>query len=229
MSLLSSPERRRWFDPHDNPAFRFDWLLLGAVGAICGLGLTMIYSATRYTNPKLRGHLSPTYHLQRQGIALAVGLVVATIVFLVDYRKLRDLWPLAYGMSLPLLLAVRFAGAGTGGTTAWFNIGPFQFQPSELAKLALIISMGGFLAAHEGDFDAWRLAQSLLLAGVPMALVMLQNDLGTMLVMAVCTIAGGVLGSHLAITQGSRWIRVVFMVVVIAVIGKFAYDILVSR
>ena len=189
MAILTSPERRRLIDPHNNPALRLDWGLLFAVGVLSGCGLTMIYSATRDPNPAAKNPVSATYYLERQGIALLVGLVVATVVMLVDYRKLRDLWPLLYGMTLPLLAAVKFVGAGTGGMTAWFNIGPFQFQPSEVAKLVLVVSLAGFLSRHEGDFDAWRLLQVLALAGAPMALVLYQNDLGTMLVMAVCTIA----------------------------------------
>ena len=189
MAVLTSPERRRFIDPHNNPAMRLDWALLFVVGVLSGFGLTMIYSATRDPNPAAKSPVSATYYLERQGIALLVGLVVAAVVMLVDYRKLRDLWPLLYGMTLPLLAAVKFVGQGKGGTTAWFNIGPFQFQPSEVAKLVLVVSLAGFLSRHEGDFDAWRLVQALALAGVPMALVLYQNDLGTMLVMAVCAIA----------------------------------------
>ncbi len=189
MAVFTSQERRRYFDPTANPLLRFDWLLLFAVGATCGFGLTMVYSTTRIALPKSKGHIAPTYYLERQGIALVIGVAVAALAMVIDYRKLRDLWPLAYGLSLPLLLAVRFVGVGTGGTTAWFNVGPFQFQPSELAKLVLIVSLAGFCSHHEGEFDAWRLVQVLALAGIPMALVMLQNDLGTMLVMAVCAIA----------------------------------------
>ncbi len=189
MSLMATPERRRLFDPHNSRALRFDWLLLIAVGAICSYGLLMIYSVARYTNPVLKHPLSASYDIQRQAIALLVGVAAATVVFLIDYRKLRDFWPLLYGLSLPMLLAVRFVGVNTGGTTAWFNVGPFQFQPSEVGKLVLIVSMAGFLSVHEGDFDAWRLAQTIMLAGAPMALVMLQNDLGTMLVMVVCAVA----------------------------------------
>ena len=90
---------------------------------------------------------------------------------------------------VPLLLIVRFVGQGRGGTTAWFNLGPFQFQPSELAKLVLVVSVAGYCHEHRGELDAYRLGVALLLAGVPMGLVMAQNDLGTMLVMAVCVIA----------------------------------------
>ena len=169
MAVLTSPERRRFIDPHNNPAMRLDWALLFVVGVLSGFGLTMIYSATRDPNPAAKSPVSATYYLERQGIALLVGLVVAAVVMLVDYRKLRDLWPLLYGMTLPLLAAVKFVGQGKGGTTAWFNIGPFQFQPSEVAKLVLVVSLAGFLSRHEGDFDAWRLVQALALAGVPMA------------------------------------------------------------
>ena len=168
---------------------RLDWLLWFAAGATSGLGLLMIHSATR-NRARLSGRaISELYFVQRQGVAVLVGVVIAVIATAFDYRKLRDLWPLFYGLSLPLLAAVRFVGAGQGGTTAWFNVGPFQFQPSEMAKLVLIVAMAGYCHRHQGELDAWHLAQALALAGVPMGLVMLQNDLGTMLVMGVCVIA----------------------------------------
>jgi rod shape determining protein RodA len=170
-----------------NPIFHIDWLLLGAGAAISSLGLLMIYSATR-TRMQLEG-LSRVYYVERQGIALAIGLVLGFVATVVDYRKLKELWPLLYGATLPLLLAVRVVGHDRGGTTAWFDVGPLQFQPSELAKLTLIVALAGYCQQHKGELDAWRLAVALTLAAIPMGLVMLQNDLGTMLVMAVCVVA----------------------------------------
>lgn len=190
MATISPPVRRsRWLDPHASPLLRIDWLMWFAAGATTGLGLVMIHSATR-NRARLTGRaIDPLYFVQRQGIAVVIGVVLAVIATAIDYRRLRDLWPLFYGLSLPLLLAVRFVGAGQGGTTAWFNVGPFQFQPSEVAKLVLIVALAGYCHRHQGELDAWHLAQALGLAAVPMGLVMLQNDLGTMLVMGVCVIA----------------------------------------
>ncbi len=186
-------------DPH--PIFHIDWLMLMAAGAVTALGLLMIYSSTR-THLALNS-TSTMYYVERQGIALGIGLVLALLATVIDYRKLQELWPLLYGATLPLLFVVRFVGHDRGGTTAWFNVGPLQFQPSEIAKLAVIVALAGYCQQHRGELDAWRLAVALTLAGIPMGLVMLQNDLGTMLVMGVCVIAvlvvAGLKPLHLAV------------------------------
>jgi rod shape determining protein RodA len=186
-----------------NPVFHIDWLLLMAAGAISGLGLLMIYSATR-TRLQLHGTVT-TYYVTRQGIALAIALVAALVASLVDYRKLKELWPLLYGLTLPLLLAVKFVGHTRGGTTAWFNVGPLQFQPSELAKITLIVALAGYCQAHRGELDAWRLSMALLLGGIPMALVFLQGDLGSMLVMGVCLVA-------VLVVAGLRFVHLLVLV-----------------
>jgi rod shape determining protein RodA len=187
--------------------------------AITALGITMIYSSTR-TRLTLE-HVNRFYYVERQCIALVIGLVGMFIAMAIDYRKLRDIYPLFYLATLPLLLAVRFIGTGRNSTTAWFQIGPLQFQPSEIAKIALIIALAGYCHQHRGDLDAWRLAIALGIAAVPMALVMLQNDLGTMLVMCVIVAA-------LVLVAGIRPLHIatVFLVVAtlvgsLVVTGKF--------
>ncbi|MDQ1467525.1 MAG: rod shape determining protein RodA, partial [Actinomycetota bacterium] len=169
------------------PLRHVDYLLLATPLAITALGMLMIYSSTR--SRLTLEHINRFYYVERQGLALAIGLVAMFVAMLVDYRKLRDLFPLLYLAMLPLLLAVRFVGTGRNDTTAWFQLGPLQFQPSEIAKVVLIVALAGYCHQHRGDLDAWRLALALALAAVPMALVMLQNDLGTMLVMCVVVAA----------------------------------------
>lgn len=215
---------RRLVDPNTSVVFRFDWLLFAAVAATSALGLTMVYSSTKnHAKVSLTpSSLAPSYFLERQMIALLLGMVIAGVVMMVDYRKLLNLWPIAYFSMLPLLLAVKFIGQGRGGTTAWFNIGPFQFQPSELAKLVVIVSLAGYCQRHEGELDAWRLSIALLIAGVPMALVLFQNDLGTMLVIGVCVIAvlvvAGLKPVHLVVLT----LLTVTLVGGLAASGKFA-------
>ena len=152
MSILTPPKVRRFIDPHHSPLLRFDWLLLLAVCAASGLGLAMVFSAS-HNHAKVSvtpSTLAPSYFLERQGIALAVGMLVCAAVFLLDYRKLLQLWPLAYGFTLVLLFAVRLVGFARGGTTAWFNIGPFQLQPSEFAKI-IVLTGGENTSGGPGD------------------------------------------------------------------------------
>ena len=107
------------------------------------------------------------------------------IVILVDYRRVRDMWALVYLATLPLLAGVLVIGRSHKGAQAWFQVGPMQFQPSEIAKVAVIVAIAGYCHQHRGDLDAWRLAVAVALAGGVMALVFLQHDLGTTLVIMV--------------------------------------------
>jgi len=87
-----------------HPIFHIDWLMLMAAGAVTALGLLMIYSSTR-TRLELNS-TSTLYYVERQGLALGIGIVLALIASVVDYRKLQELWPLLYGATLPLLFVV---------------------------------------------------------------------------------------------------------------------------
>ena len=187
-TFTASPELATSFRPvRTSRLARVDVVLVVATAALSAIGMVMVYTSTRAH--RLDGALAGQYFLKRQAGAVAIGVVAAIIAATFDYRKLRETWIVLYASMIPLLLIVRVVGQGRGGTTAWFNIGPFQFQPSEIAKLVVIVAIAGYCHEHQGDLDAYRLGVALALAAVPMALVMLQNDLGTMLVMAVCVIA----------------------------------------
>jgi rod shape determining protein RodA len=163
--------------------------------------MLMIYSSTR-TRLTSQG-LSSLYYVQRQGLALVLGVIVMTLAMTIDYRRLRDLYPLVYVAVLPLLAGVLLLGASRRGAQAWFQLGPLQFQPSELAKVAVVVVVAGYLHQHRGDLDAWRLAVTLALAGVAVSLVLLQNDLGTALVcvgaVGAILVVAGIRPVHLAV------------------------------
>ncbi|MET0665045.1 MAG: rod shape-determining protein RodA [Acidimicrobiales bacterium] len=162
-----------------------DWILVASTVAVALLGVVMVYSATRGTDDD-----PTTYFLQRQAmfVVIGVGLMAAMAAF--DYRRLRD-WaiPIA-GAALFLLFAVLTPlGTESKGIQAWFEVAGFQLQPAELAKLALIIGLSAFLTLEKEDIDGKRLATILGISAVPMALIMLQPDLGTVLVFGVMSLA----------------------------------------
>jgi rod shape determining protein RodA len=202
-----------------NPLRHVDVLLIATPFAITALGIVMIYSSTR-TRLSLE-HVSRFYYVERQGLALLIGIVAMLVAMSIDYRKLRDFFPLLYLATLPLLFAVRFVGTGRNSTTAWFQLGPLEFQPSEIAKIVLVVTLAGYCHQHRGDLDAWRLAIALGIALVPMALVMLQNDLGTMLVLCVIVAAvvlvAGIRPLHIA----TVFLVVATLVGALVVTGKF--------
>ena len=156
-----------------------DVTLLAGVLAIASLGVVMVYSASRNLGA------DEGFFLRRQAVFSMIGLGVMGLVATIDYRKARDFAPLIYAASVAgLLLVLSPLGSNRRGAQAWFQIGGFQLQPSEPAKVGLIICIAAYAAHHRGDLNGRRMAGALALAAVPMILIELQPDLGTMLVFA---------------------------------------------
>jgi rod shape determining protein RodA len=165
-----------------NPAApwrHIDLVLVGCIVAVGALGCLMIFSATRGRDPSD----FDTSFLLKQVLYVSIGAAIMLLVALIDYRRYRELAPILYGVVLvSLLMVVTGLGSERKGSQAWFQIGPFQLQPSELAKIVVIIALASVIAHFDSELDAKRLAVVLAVAGVPMALIMLQPDLGTTLV-----------------------------------------------
>ena len=193
--------------------------------AIAGLGVLMVYSATRngVGIGRTPGRNDHTYLVKQFGF-LVVGFVVMMLTASIDYRKYRD-WiiPIYTLMCLMLALVVSPLGATTKGAQSRFELAGLQLQPSELAKPVLILALASLFAAWKGDIDVRRLGMALGVALLPMALIMLQPDLGTALVFIAITIAifvaAGVRGRYLAILA---------LVGVIAVVGILKSDVLAT-
>jgi rod shape determining protein RodA len=184
MATITAPVARRHAAAESRVFLHIDVVLLALPLAISALGLLMIYDSSR--NRLAADGLSRLYYVERQGLAIALGLVAMLVVMLIDYRRIRDLWALVYVLILPLLAGVIVLGSSHKGAQAWFQVGPLQFQPSEIAKVALVVAIAGYCHQHRGDLDAWRLGVALGLAGLVMAMVYAQHDLGTMLVIMTC-------------------------------------------
>ena len=148
---------------HDHSAAwrHLDLVLLATVAAISVLGLLMVYSATR-------GIEQPydTSYVTKQFMFLVLGVTAMAGVAMVDYRKIRDLGPFIYGASILLLVLVRSPlGSRQNGTQGWFQIGPFQLQPSEIAKLGLIIGFAWMASQFRGEIDGRRFVALLAVGG----------------------------------------------------------------
>jgi rod shape determining protein RodA len=158
-----------------------DLALVAATVAIAGMGVLMVYSATQ--NKLTDAGLDPYMYLKRQSVWVVLGVLVMAVMITVDYRVFRDIAPVILLGTIGLLLLVLSPlGSSTRGAQAWFQFGSFQLEPSEWAKLALIVCVSAYCATHRGDLDGRRLVTVLALAGIPMALIYLQPDLGTDLV-----------------------------------------------
>ena len=158
--------------------FHIDWLLLGAILLLAGLGLAMIYSTTYVTLPDGSGHPGPRFWVQLYAVGLGA---VALIIFLaLDYRFLAEHSLFLYGGLVVLLVYVLFGGVRAGGSTRWISLGAFNLQPSEFARLALALIFAMYFGENRRGARSYG---DLIIAGlfflVPFVLVAKQPDLGT--------------------------------------------------
>ena len=171
------------------PRHHIDYALVGSVVLLAAFGVLMVFSATRHRNdPGGLGH--NYYFVERQAVFVVIGLVVMAVITLVDYRAIKDFAALIYVATILVLLAVLSPlGSNSKGAQAWIQLGSFQLQPSEFAKIGVILCLTSYLSAHRGDLDFRRFAVAVAIAGVPMLLIQAQPDLGTNLVFGAILLA----------------------------------------
>ena len=166
----------------------FNWALLFFVLLLAGLGILNLYSAGSL---RLDQGLTTARYYQKQIYWLILGLTAIPFIVFFDYRYLKEIiWPL-YGATIALLGYVLFFGATVSGSTRWIDLGVISFQPTELAKVSVILLCAALLARIPSPVDWKGLLKILLLVTVPVALILLQPDLGSGL--NILMLAGGML------------------------------------
>ncbi len=125
----------------------------------------------------------PLNYAKKQLIWAVLGIAIMIGAALFDYSKLKTYAPVIYGGTITLLVAIILFGNSSLGAQRWISIGSFQLQPSEFAKLAIIISLAAFLERSEGQIDGvWSILLAVGITLVPILLIVMQPDLGTALV-----------------------------------------------
>ena len=177
-----------------------DWLLMGAALGLVFMGTLLVWSATS-TRDDLTGGESAAY-LTKQLVNVAIGLVLMVMVMATDHRWVRIVAPLFYLGSIVGLVLVLVAGSTINGSRSWIQVAGMSIQPSEFAKLSVVVGMA--LLVAERTEGRWRrgvrsteVIGMLIIAGVPAALILMQPDLGTVLVLTA-TVFGvlAVAGAH---------------------------------
>lgn len=164
----------------------FDYALLSAVFGLIALGMLMIYSAT-HNDPDLP---SPYYYVRMQAIATIIGVLVMTVVAFIDFRGLGRLRVHLYVGIIGIMLLVLVLGTTAMGGQRWISFGFFNLQPSELAKVGMILLLASYLADRErGELESRTTLSVLGLSSVVIMLVFLQPDMGTALVLTAVTLA----------------------------------------
>ena len=140
-----------------------------------------------------------------QTLGFVIGLLGAVPLALMDYRRLKSYLPLIYGLTIVMLLAVTIVGASAKGAQRWIDIGPVQFQPSEFAKLLVVVVLAGYFAEHRLSENK-NFLKALGILSLPGLLVFAQPDLGTALVF-------GAIFFVMAFVGGARVYQIVALVV----------------
>ena len=216
MSLISQRQGfRRTRSTHS--FWGFDPILTLAVGLLLFIGTLLVYAATR--DWYAANGLDPQYYLKRHVINIFIGILLAWGTTVIDYRMLRAYTPIVWGLGVIGLTAVLIPGLGSevNGAQAWIPLpGGFQIQPAELAKISIIVGMSMLLSEyrHENDEPTNRdVIQALLIAAIPVGLILLQPDMGTVFIISISVVAmNGASGAPI------RWVVGLLLV---ALLGGF--------
>ncbi len=180
----------------------FDFALMGAVLLLILFGVTMIRSANLSSiDTAVQGQAS------RQVIYAVIGMVIVVAISAVDYRVYSSYSLFIYGTLLILLVVVLVVGLASFGAVRWIDLGIIDFQPAELGKFLITLTLGAFVTQHKERIQRFgTVVRSLIHVSVPAMLIFIQPDLSTTITYGVVWFAilwsAGVKISHLAIFVG---------------------------
>ena len=224
VALRGRSSMRERLRMRDTVVRRFDFLLLGSSLTLCALGAVLVWSATR--GPAAISGTSPTEYLHRDALNIGIGVMLGAVTMVLGGPRLRRWTPWAYLLACALLLLVLGPlGATVNGSHSWIILGGgFQLQPAEVAKLALVLSLALVLGEWRATPEGPGTPEVLLvlgLAAVPIGLVLLQPDLGTVMVL-VFTVIGVLMVSG----ASRRWVVALLLVGVLGSIGVVQLNVL---
>jgi rod shape determining protein RodA len=185
-----------------------DYLLLLAVGGVIAYGLWVLSAVTRHDIPG-----QPGYYLVRQEVYVAVGAVVLAVVAAINPDVWRRYQRVLYAVAIGLLLLVFPLAENVRGSKRWIAFGSFNFQPSELGKVLLILFLAGFVADRARRIGEWRVTWSVLgLAAIPIVLVFKEPDFGSALLYGSAAAAA-------LLFAGLPWKNLGALLAVVALVG----------
>jgi len=198
---------------------RVDYLMLAAIVALIGYGVAMIHSAT--CQPGCERWFPPSSWAVRQALTAILGLGILAIVAAIDYRFYRAGAYYLHGVSIILLIVVLVFGRGAEeyGSRRWIQLGFFDLQPSELAKLTYVLALSRFMSDRgPGPLSWMRLLGSLIIMGTTAVLVYVQPDLGSALAFVAIWLG-------IAVASGARFTQLgslLIAAIALAPLGWFA-------
>jgi rod shape determining protein RodA len=198
--LMRERVQDKWMDVYA-PVRHLDPVLIGVTVLLSVIGIVMIYSAKAHVS--VETGTSPALPLAtRQAVSLGIGLTAMVLAAVFDYRYVRAYSAVVYVLALvAMVLVLTPLGVEVNGNKAWLAIGGFQFQPSEFAKVAMIVAVATVLHERREDPGLVTVLMSLAVVAPPLVLIMLQPDLGSATVFLwtpfIMLLASGVLARYM--------------------------------
>ncbi len=165
----------------------FDYSLLFIVIFLVCFGLVMLYSTSSY-NGQLK-FKDPAYYLKKQIFASALGFFVMFVISQIDYHIWKPFWMLAYLAAIGLCTLVIFIGEEHNGSRRWLEIGPLSFQPSELAKLAMILFLAVIISRMPKKMTKLMNVMKVMIVVLPIVAIVAKENLSTAVIILGIAIA----------------------------------------
>lgn len=170
-----------------NPGEYFDYSLLVIILFLVGFGLVMVYSASSYTAALDYGDAA--YFFKRQAIFAVMGVACMLFISKIDYHFLKRLTVLAFiGIGI-MVLAVLLVGSASGGSTRWLELGPLRFQPSELAKMAIIMFVAHATTNKVWKLNDWKVMLKIMIPPMILTVLIAIENLSTAIICGVIVMA----------------------------------------
>ena len=157
-----------------------DYVLLILVLLLVVFGLVVLYSTSAY-NGRVK-FADPAYYLRKQFFATSIGLFSMYLVSCMDYRRLQNYAWIGYGIALMLSTAVLFVGREYNGSKRWLALGPLSFQPSEYAKLAVVVLLAAIVSRNASHMKSWKYMFFVILLILPAVGLVGSNNLSTAII-----------------------------------------------
>ncbi len=170
-----------------NPGEYFDYSLLVIILFLVGFGLVMVYSASSYTAALDYG--DSAYFFKRQAIFAVMGVACMLVISKIDYHFLKRLTVLAFiGIGI-MVIAVLLVGSASGGSTRWLELGPLRFQPSELAKMAIIMFVAHATTNKVWKLNDWKVMLKIMIPPMILTVLIAIENLSTAIICGVIIMA----------------------------------------
>ena len=166
----------------EKPVKYFDYSLLFLIIFLVGFGLVMLYSVSSYEAEGSFGNAA--HYLERQGIFALGGMAGMLLISRIPYGFWKKVSPIVYLLAFLLCAAVIFVGDDAGGSQRWLQIGPIRFQPSELAKIGVIIYVAAVLSKMPRKIRDFKTVVKVLIRVAPIILVIAKSNLSTGIIVA---------------------------------------------